>query len=190
MSAQPSLFSAADPLPEGFRYTPDLVSPADEHALVAELQKLPLAEFQFQGFTGKRRVLSFGWRYDFSGKGLLKADDIPSFLLPLRAAAAAFAGMPPESLQHVLLTEYTPGAGIGWHKDKSVFGNVVGVSLLAACRFRFRRKVGPAWERAELTAEPRSAYLLTGPARTQWEHSIPDMEQRRYSITFRNVLEK
>jgi alkylated DNA repair dioxygenase AlkB len=118
---------------------------------------------------------------------LQKADDIPPFLLPLRARAAEFAGLGPGDLQHVLVTEYAPGAAIGWHRDKAVFAEVVGFSLRAPCRFRLRRKQGDRWERAAITAEPRSAYLLSGPARTEWEHSIPAVERLRYSITFRNV---
>jgi alkylated DNA repair dioxygenase AlkB len=104
----------------------------------------------------------------------------------LRDSAAAFAESTPDDFQHVLLTEYAPGAAIGWHKDKAVFGEVVGISLLSPCVFRFRRKAGATWERASLTAEPRSAYLLQGPSRTEWEHSIPAVDSLRYSITFRN----
>jgi hypothetical protein len=37
--------------------------------------------------------------------------------------------------------------------------------------------------------EPRSAYFLSGPARWEWEHSIPPLEQLRYSLTFRNIRE-
>jgi alkylated DNA repair dioxygenase AlkB len=95
--------------------------------------------------------------------------------------------MGPEESQHVLVTEYGPGAGIGWHRDKSVFGQVVGVSLLSRCVFRMRRAVSKKWERANLVAEPRSAYFLTGPARSEWEHSIPQMDAFRYAITFRDV---
>lgn len=125
-------------------------------------------DFEFHGYTGKRRVISFGWRYDFSARHLSEADDIPDFLLTLWSAAAAFAGMEPDELQHVLVTEYGPGAGIGWHRDKAVFGETVGVSLLSPCMLRLRRKAGEKkWERANLTAEPRSAYLLSGPARSE-----------------------
>jgi alkylated DNA repair dioxygenase AlkB len=180
---------AAD-LPEGFRYKPELIGPADEAALLAFVRELPFRDFEFHGYTGKRRVVSFGWHYDFSARHLRKADDIPDFLLALRPAAAAFAGSEPEELRHVLVTEYGPGAGIGWHRDKSVFGETVGVSLLSPCVLRLRRKAGgKKWERANITAEPRSAYLLSGPARAEWEHSIPPVCVLRYSITFRNLRE-
>jgi alkylated DNA repair dioxygenase AlkB len=187
MDKQLNFLAEPPALPEGFRYRPDFLSDAEERELAERLAGLPFRAFEFQGYLGKRRVVSFGWQYVFDGSGLRKADDMPGFLLPLRERAAVFAGLAPEELQHVLLTEYSPGAGIGWHKDRSVFGDTVGISLLAPCRFRFRRKSGERWERASLIAEPRSAYLLRGPSRTEWEHSIPAMEALRYSITFRNL---
>ena len=115
---------------------------------------------------------------------------MPEFLAGLRARAESYASLSPGSLQHVLLTEYAPGAAIGWHKDRSVFGDVVGISLLSPCTFRLRLKTGKRCERRNLAAEPRSIYLLRGPSRTEWEHSIPGVESLRYSITFRNVLER
>jgi alkylated DNA repair dioxygenase AlkB len=196
------------PALEGFRYQPELISVADEVALLTHVRQLPFKNFEFHGFKGKRRTVSFGWQYEFSGRGALrKADDIPNFLLPLRARAASFARIAPEAFQHVLVIEYGPGAGIGWHRDRPVFGDVIGVSLLAPCVLRFRRKVFPStsergvrsegaqprarsmWERVSVCAEPRSAYFLTGPARSEWEHSIVRVDELRYSITFRNVLE-
>jgi alkylated DNA repair dioxygenase AlkB len=178
--------AAAHAFPEGFKYEPDILTQAQELELLDRVRKLPFVEFQFQGYVGKRRVVSYGWQYDFNLRVLRQAHDIPPFLIALRETAADFAGMPPERLQQVLVTEYDAGAGIGWHRDKAVFGEVIGLSLLSACRFRLRRKVGMSWERVSLTAEPRSAYLLSGPSRTEWEHSIPEVDTLRYSITFRN----
>lgn len=128
VNLRPSLREAGSKLPLGFRYRPELIGPADEAALLARVRGLPFCDFEFHGYTGKRRVVSFGWHYDFSGRQLRRADDIPDFLLPLRRAAAAFAGLVPEQLRHVLVTEYGSGAGIGWHCDKAVFGETVGVS--------------------------------------------------------------
>ncbi|HVF39868.1 MAG TPA: alpha-ketoglutarate-dependent dioxygenase AlkB [Gemmatimonadaceae bacterium] len=154
------------------------------------MRALPFKDFEFHGFTGKRRTVSFGWHYDFGHEKLQATEEMPEFLLSLRESAAQFAGIVPADLQHALVTEYDAGAGIGWHRDKAVFGDVIGVSLKSSCVFRLRRKAGTKWERASVTAEPRSAYLMRGPSRTEWEHSIPAVDTLRYSITFRNLREK
>jgi alkylated DNA repair dioxygenase AlkB len=189
MLQQSDPFETASEYPAGFHYAPEFISRTEERRLVEHLQRLEFNPFEFQGVLGKRRVVSFGWRYDFNGGGLTKTDDMPDFLLPLRERTAGFARLQPADLQQVLLTEYEPGAPIGWHKDRSVFGDVVGVSLLSACTFRFRRKAGARWERRSFVLAPRSTYLLHGPARTEWEHSIPAVTELRYSITFRNFRE-
>jgi alkylated DNA repair dioxygenase AlkB len=173
--------------PEGFAYQPELVTATEEQELVERLVRLPLTAFDFHGYTARRRTLSFGWHYDFGRRTLEQVEDIPDWLLPLREAAARFAGLAPEQLPHVLVLEYAPGSAIGWHRDKAAFGDVVGISLLAPCRFRLRRKVGARWDRVSLVAESRSAYLLRGPSRSEWEHSIPAVDALRYSITFRSL---
>jgi alkylated DNA repair dioxygenase AlkB len=176
--------------PAGFAYTADLISPEEETALLQHVRGLPFREFEFQGYRGKRRVVSFGLHYDFAASKLQPTAEIPVFLLPLRQAAARFAALAPDELPHVLVTEYSIGAAIGWHRDRPVFGDVIGISLVSSCRFRFRRKADEKWQRAAMILEPRSAYLLRGPARTQWEHSIPEAESLRYSITFRSLKSK
>ena len=197
MTQQMDVFAGADDLstaredfPEGFRYAPELITPDEEVELLARIKELPFREFEFHGYKGKRRVVSFGWQYDFAARSLRKADDIPGSLLQLRAVASQFAGVEPAELQHVLVTEYGAGAGIGWHRDKAVFGIVVGISLLSPCVFRLRRRIGERrWERISLIAEPRSGYILSGPVREEWEHSIPSVSALRYSVTFRNMRE-
>lgn len=187
MSLDPDLFPPAPALPEGFRYKPELISPAEEQALIGALQHLPFKAFEFHGFTGKRRVISFGWRYNFNGGGLKQAEPTPDFLLPVQSQAAKFAGIAESDIEHVLLTEYGEGASIRWHRDRSVFGDVIGISLLSPCTFRLRKKEGEGWLRASLELQSRSAYLLSGKVRTAWEHSIPSVNRLRYSITFRTV---
>ena len=146
MTTQLPLFETPPDAPEGLRRTPERVAPEEEQALVAAISALPLKPFEFHGFEGKRRVAFFGWRYDFDGRGLAEAEAVPPFLLPLRDRAAQFLGVTPAELPHVLVTEYAPGAPIGWHRDRPEFGDVVGVSLLSACRFRLRRRRGGGWE--------------------------------------------
>jgi alkylated DNA repair dioxygenase AlkB len=184
---QKNLFETASELPAGMRYAPDVLAPHEEQALLEQIPALPFKEFEFHGFLGKRRTVSFGWRYDFNGGGLGKAGEMPEFLLPVRERAARFAGLAPGALEHALIIEYQPGAAIGWHKDRPVFDDVIGLSLRAPCTFRLRRKAGAKWERRSFVAQPRSAYLLRGPSRTAWEHSIPPLDTLRYSVTFRSL---
>ena len=188
---QPSLFDVEAPpsLPPGFAYAPEFLSIAEEADLAAWLATLPFEPFLFRGYEGKRRVVSFGWKYDFTKSHLDRADDVPAELKGVRARAAVFAGLAPEDLQQCLLNEYLPGAPIGWHRDRPMFEKVVGISLLAPCSFRLRRRVGEGFERAAVELAPRSAYCLTGEARSVWEHSIPPVKAHRYSITFRNFRE-
>jgi alkylated DNA repair dioxygenase AlkB len=174
-------------LPEGFVYRAAVVPEAEEGELLARFAELPLKEFEFHGYFGKRRVVSFGLRYDFADREVHRVEPIPDFLLPLRERAAAFAGVASSAVEHALVTEYRPGAAIGWHRDRPVFGDVIGISFGSDCRFRFRRRHGNSWERRAIMLEPRSAYVLRGAAREKWEHSIPPAEALRYSVTFRTM---
>jgi alkylated DNA repair dioxygenase AlkB len=190
MTVQLRLWNLPSAFPEGFDYRPEFLSRDEEAELMDEFRSLAFREFEFHGYLGKRRVVSFGLHYDFNAGGVHPIGEIPGFLLPLRETAAAFAGVAAAELEHVLVAEYPPGAGIGWHRDRPAFKDVIGVSFSSSCRFRLRRRRGPGWERASLTVEPRSVYLLRGPARTEWQHSIPPGERLRYSVTFRSMKAK
>jgi alkylated DNA repair dioxygenase AlkB len=52
---------------------------------------------------------------------------------------------------------------------------------------RFRPEAAGGRAAAEVTLEPRSAYMLTGDARTKWQHQIPPVKELRYSLTFRSL---
>jgi alkylated DNA repair dioxygenase AlkB len=186
---QPSLFGDSEPsiLP-GLATCDDLITEAEAEALTAALAGLPFTPFEFGPFTGARRIVSFGWRYDFGRHRLEAAEPMPDFLAPAHQRAAAFAGLPSEALRQVLVTEYQPGAGIGWHRDRPQFGQVIGVSLGAPAVLRFRRREGAGWDRCALPLPPRSAYHLAGEARSGWEHSIAPGQALRYSITFRTLV--
>ncbi len=177
---------AAPSWPEGFAYRDEAITPDEERALAEQFARLPLAPFAFHGFLGRRRVVSYGWRYDYAGRALRPSDEIPGLLLPLRERAAEIAGVAAQSLQQVLVTEYAPGAAIGWHRDKPMFEDVVAFSFLAPCTLRLRRRRDDGWDRRSIELRPRSAYLLRGPSRRDWEHSIPPVGQLRFSVTFRN----
>jgi DNA oxidative demethylase len=186
MERQSSLFASGSE-PEGFVFRESFITRGEEVDLLARLGSMEFHEMKMRGVVAKRRVIHYGVKYSFETFKASAGPPIPEFLLPLRERSAELAGVAPADLAEALLTEYSPGAAIGWHRDASPFDIVIGISLLSACRFRFRRGKVRAWEIVELPLPPRSAYVLTGPARTQWEHSIPAVKELRYSITFRTL---
>jgi alkylated DNA repair dioxygenase AlkB len=184
---QLGLFANPQAGPAGLRYADDFVEAAVEQALIGRIAALPLQRFQFGAFEGNRRVASFGYRYDYTEQRLAEAEPIPDWVLPVARQVEAWAGLAGGSVRQVLCTEYDAGVGIGWHRDKPHFDKIIGLSLGSSCKFRFRRRNGDKWERHTLEALPRSLYMMDGEARSQWEHSIPPVEARRYSITFRTM---
>jgi alkylated DNA repair protein (DNA oxidative demethylase) len=186
MARSRSLFDAAT-LPEGFLLREAFLEPDDERALVERVRSLEFHEVRMRGVTARRRVVQYGWRYSFESFKVSEGPPLPDFLIPVRNRAAAFRGLPPEDLSEALITEYAPGATIGWHRDAAPFDVVLGISLLSSCRFRFRRGRTGSWETAEALLMPGSIYALTGAARKEWQHSIPAVGELRYSITFRTM---
>ncbi|MFC3204961.1 alpha-ketoglutarate-dependent dioxygenase AlkB [Aquamicrobium soli] len=186
---QGDLFGRKDDLPEGFRYQAEVVTADEEAELLGHLQALPFQPFDFHGHLANRQVVSFGLRYDYERRVVVEASEIPRFLIPLREKVAEFAGRPATAFAQILINEYREGAGIGWHRDKPHFEEIAGVSLLAPCSFRLRRRNGTKWERKTIVVEPKSAYLMAGPSRNEWEHNIPPVAAHRYSITLRTLRE-
>jgi alkylated DNA repair protein (DNA oxidative demethylase) len=182
------LFDA--PLIDGLRYAEGAISIAEERELLERLTPLELMPFRFHGWLGNRRTQSFGWRYDFDDSSFTPGDPIPDWLGALREQAAAFAAMKPEDFVHVLVARYDPGAGIGWHRDRDVFEEVVGFSLASPATLRFRQRLSGGFRRASIEVAPRSGYLLSGESRWEWEHSIAPGDELRFSITFRTLSDK
>ena len=183
------LFS--EPLIAGLEYRERFIEEEEEETVLLDrLMPLNLARFRFHGWLGNRRTQSFGWRYDFDDASFTPTEPVPNWLHPLRVKAAEFAEVAPDEFVHVLIARYDPGAGIGWHRDRDVFDRVVGVSLGTAATMRFRQRTPTGFKRATLDVIPRSAYLLSGDVRTNWEHSIAPGDRLRFSITFRTLSEK
>ncbi|MCU1254000.1 MAG: 2OG-Fe(II) oxygenase [Candidatus Angelobacter sp.] len=175
-----------DNLPEGLLYQPDFLSEAEETELIRIFRGLPFQAFDFHGYTAKRRVLEFGLEYDFTTRRATPAQSFPEFLAPVRERAAEFAGIPASALVEGMVTEYSPGAPIGWHRDAPQFGAIIGISLASTSRMRFKPYKAEG-KPVALTLEPRSIYLMRGPARWKFQHSIPAVKELRYSITFRTL---
>jgi alkylated DNA repair dioxygenase AlkB len=185
---QDELFTTKSLLP-GFLYEPEFVDRGEEAELVRLIQSLPLEEARYREFTARRRIVSYGASYDFSSHELRVAGAIPPALHPLRSRMAALMGVPPESIRHALIAEYQPGSPLGWHRDVPEFDVVGGLSLHGQARMRLRPYPHRKGERTALKLDlmPRSAYVLRGPARWNWQHAISPTTELRYSITWRTL---
>jgi alkylated DNA repair dioxygenase AlkB len=177
-------------LPEGFLYQPDFLGEAEEANLLQVFHGLKFEAYDYHGYLAKRRVARFGVNYDINTKQQRESElPIPDFLLDIRRRAAPVAGVTTEDLAQAMVSEYSPGTPIGWHRDAPQFGTIIGISLGSACRFRFKPYQGPG-KIVSVPLEPRSIYVMKGEARSAWQHSIPAVEQLRYSITFRTLRKK
>jgi alkylated DNA repair dioxygenase AlkB len=196
VNRDPSLFEVSARVPDGFIYRQNFIPEAEEHELIREIQELHLAPFKYYQFTGKRRTASFGWRYEFGASEIITAPEAPAFLLPVRTRAGKLFDIDPNSLTQTSIIEYSTGSPIGWHRDIPHFGVVVGISLGAACRMRFRkynRVRSKNLNRDEILSielQPRSIYLMSGASREIWQHSIPPVKELRYSIMLRTLRAK
>jgi alkylated DNA repair dioxygenase AlkB len=191
-----TLFDVPAQVPDGFIYRQNFVSEAEEQELIREIQKVSLEPFKYYQFTGKRRTASFGWQYEFGASEITAAPEMPPFLLPLRTRAGDVFHIDPNSLIQMSIIEYSTGSPIGWHRDIPHFGVVVGISLGAACRMRFReysRIRSKKLNRDEVLSielQPRSIYLMSGASRESWQHSIPPVKELRYAIMMRTFRAK
>lgn len=186
---QDDLFGAPPPpLPPGMRLQEAFLSPAEEQALLARIEALPLAPMKYQQYEALRRVVSYGGSYDFSRRALEAAEPLPAWLDPLRERAGAWAGIAPQAFVQALVAQYQPGTPLGWHRDVPDFEDIVGISLGNEAVMRFRpypHEKGRRGGVLKLVLPPRSIYLLRGAARWGWQHSVAPTKALRYSITLR-----
>ena len=185
MAATRALFPPL--LPEGFLYREEFLSAAEESELLRLFRGLEFAPYDYHGFLAKRRIVRYGVNYDLNSREQnANAPPIPEFLLGIRTRAAAVAEVRAEELVQALVSEYSVGTPIGWHRDTPQFGTIIGISLGSACRMRLK-PYQAAGKIVSVSLEPRSIYVMKGEARSQWQHSIPAVKELRYSITFRTL---
>ena len=186
MAALPQIPSE---LPDGFLYSPEFISSEEENELLRQIANLEFRAFDFHGYIAKRRIVEYGFEYDFTSRQAQTARPLPAFLDAFRVRAAAWAGIRADQIIESVITEYSPGSPIGWHRDVPQFEIILGLSLKSSCRFRFKPFRGEG-KMVATSLEPRSAYILRGAARWQYQHSIPAVKTLRYSITFRTRKSK
>ena len=173
--------------PEGLLFEPEIMTVIEEAVFLEVIKTLPFGPFRMHGVDAKRRIVRYGAHYVAGSAAMVRACDFPLPLEPLRARAAAIAGVPAHVLSESLITEYALGAGIGWHRDSPPFGIVAGISFGGNCRIRFQSGEGLQRQTWSLDLPPRSLYVMSGIAREEWQHSIPPVKEPRWSITFRTL---
>jgi len=185
-----TLFPIEPELPIGFVYHPDFITPAEEAYWLKMITAIPLKPMLFQGYEAKRKVASFGYDWSFEKRVLTKGVPIPpSFDALIEKAAHSFL-LSKDSIGELLITEYPLGSVINWHRDAPPFDKIIGISLLSDCTFRLRPYEKAKQNRKSLhslTVKRRSAYLIEGEARSDWEHSTTPVPAIRYSITMRTL---
>jgi alkylated DNA repair dioxygenase AlkB len=173
--------------PRGLVYRPEVLSPDEETALVAEFESLRWDPIVMHGQAARRTARHFGLGYSYQERAPQPGEPIPDWLFPARERAAELAGIEAQEFVEALVQRYPSGSTIGWHRDAPAFDKVVGISLEGAARMRFQRGKRERRRVWEVLLDPRSGYVLAGEARWSWEHSIPATKERRYSITFRTL---
>jgi DNA oxidative demethylase len=173
--------------PEGIVVSPEVITAEEEAGLLERFDTLRWDAIVIRGKAARRTARHFGLGYDYESRTPRPGEPIPEWLEPARAAAAELASVRPEELVEALVQRYPAGSTIGWHRDAPAFGIVIGISLLGHSRLRFQRGRGERRRTWEVALSPRSGYVLAGPARWSWEHSIPPAKELRYSITFRTL---
>ena len=185
-----SLFPELSSGPPGFVYIPNFISVEEENALLTFVRDMELHPLLFQGFEAKRKVVSFGYDYNFDTRKILKGQPIPDAFHPLVDKVAETLSIQANEIAEVLVTEYPPGAVINWHRDAPPFKVIAGISLLEPSVFKFRPHDKAKQDRKSIISIPvdrRSFYSIADEARSEWQHSISPVKSLRYSITLRTL---
>ena len=177
--------------PQGMEYNEKFLSPEEERRIVSELTRVEensWSKIRMRGIFAKRTMLCYGFHYISTSRSLCTAPPIPDFLKELREKCAGSVGASPEDFSQVIVSRYPIGAGINWHCDAPIFGDVImGISVKAVCRMLFRRDGVRSYK---LVLEPKSLLILKGEARHFWLHRIPPVKALRFSITFRSLRQQ
>jgi alkylated DNA repair dioxygenase AlkB len=192
-ASQSELFELPPRLSHGLVYRPQFLTRAEEASLLAAIAPLPFRQARFQQYVARRRVVHFHADGDVDTEDAyddgesFSSGPVPPFLAALQQRIADVFGIVRSAFVHTLVSEYQPGAPIGWHRDKPTYGVVFGLSLKGRGTMRFRPLESHIEPRQTLVLElePRSLYVMQGPIRWLWQHSMLPARELRYSITFR-----
>lgn len=184
----PSKMRGKERVPKGLLYYPDFLTEEEEKAILSFIRELDYSQVVLHGQAAKRTVVHYGYTYDYEAVKIKKGEPFPDIIQKLSDQCAHQAGIAKDDIVQCLISHYPKSATIGWHRDKFLFGpTIMGVSLLSSCKMRFQHTHEEIRYVHEQKLLPKSMYILSGPARTVWEHSIPAVDEERYSITFRTL---
>ncbi len=140
---------------------------------------LMLQPFLFGEFEGRRRVASFGFRYDYDVRQLQR-QPTPSRWRNRCKHRDSRTPCNPDSA--ALCTEYDVGVGVGWHRDKLHFDMIFGLSLNICLQVDFAK--GPARH-----GRRRAPVALYDDRRVSTNMGTQQsaVQPPRYSITFRTM---
>jgi alkylated DNA repair dioxygenase AlkB len=185
-----TLFPLTPAFPPGFEYVTDFLERTEEDSLLKEIAGIELHTFNFHGYEAKRRVASFGFDYSFDKRSIAEGKEIPTAFRELIEKVSGQTGIHSGEFKELLVTEYPQGSVINWHRDAFPFDIIVGISLASDCTFRLRPHSKESRTRTSVISFPvkrRSLYVIQGPSRTDWEHSISPVPAVRYSVTLRTL---
>jgi alkylated DNA repair dioxygenase AlkB len=187
-----TLFPVEPAFPEGFAYCPDFISNTEEQELSEIVSNTELHSFNFHGYEAKRKVASYGYDWSFEKRSVSKGKEIPIIFDALIEKVANHISISKTSIAELLITEYPVGSVINWHRDAPPFDIIAGISFLSDCIFKLRPYDKTKQKRNTTISFPvkrRSLYIIQGIARSEWEHSIAAVKEKRYSITLRTLRE-
>ena len=185
----------------GLAYLPEFLDEFEESRIVEEIDR------SAWNTDLTRRVQHYGWTYDYRQRAVadsMRLGDLPAWAARI-ARRLVRAGLLAEMPDQVIVNEYLGSQGISRHIDHPRFADgIATVSLLESWEMVFRRRSEPQDRRA-LVLERRSVAVMTGEARYEWTHEIPQRKSepiagpgggrrgwrprgRRLSLTFRRVL--
>lgn len=167
--------------PEGLRMYEDFIDEGEERQLLDYINKQPWSSVL------KRRVQHYGAAYQYRNAAApSQVPPVPQELYQLVKRILGERVWPKDKTQ-VIVNEYKPGQGIGPHVDdpRQFGGEIVGVSLGANVFMKFQTSHSDS---ISIPLFARSAYVMSGPARYDWKHSLRnDGDKTRVSITFREL---
>jgi alkylated DNA repair dioxygenase AlkB len=177
----------------GLTYLPNYLSKQDENALIE------LIDSQIWLADLKRRVQHYGYKYDYRSRRIdtsMKIGQLPEWLESIAKrlyTEGVFQNLPDQ----VIINEYESGQGISPHIDcEPCFEDtIVSISLNSAVVMEFSKDN----VKIPILLEPKSAVVLKGESRYDWQHSIAARKsdkyegvvfqrKRRLSLTFRKVI--